>query len=187
MVNKAVEDLVTSNFGAEKWLEIKERAQVKEDIFLSNESYPDSLTYDLVGAASAVLGLAVRDVLIAFGEHWVLHTARNGYGHILEANGRTLPEFLINLPSLHARIAMIYPDLQPPRFSCSDITDKSLMLHYISDRPGLTDFVIGILQGLGKMFNTPVVVQISERKTDGADHDVFQVCWESTAHDESPA
>ena len=177
MVNKAVEDLVVSNFGMEKWLAIKEKAGVDVDIFLSNESYPDKLTYDLVGAASEVLGLAARDVLIAFGEHWVLNTARQGYGSMLEANGRTLSEFLINLPSFHTRVAMIFPDLQPPRFNCSEVTENSLLLHYHSHRPGLTDFVIGLLQGLGKMFDTPVVIEVIQRKADGTDHDQFRVTW----------
>ena len=177
MVNKAVEDLVVSNFGMEKWLAIKEKAGVDVDIFLSNESYPDKLTYDLVGAASEVLGLAASEVLTAFGEHWVLNTARQGYGSMLEANGRTLPEFLINLPSLHTRVAMIFPDLQPPRFNCSEVTENSLLLHYHSHWPGLTDFVIGLLQGLGKMFDTPVVIEVVQRKADGTDHDQFRVTW----------
>jgi len=177
MVNKAIQDLVISNFGEEKWIAIKEKAGVEEDIFLSNESYPDAMTYDLVGAASEVLGVAARDVLVAFGEHWILVTAKQGYGSMLEANGRTLSEFLINLPSFHARVAMIFPNLQPPRFSCTDVTENSLVLHYYSHRPGLTDFVVGLLQGLGKMFNSPADVEILQRKAEGSDHDTFLVRW----------
>ena len=181
MVNRAAENLVVSNFGEEKWLAIKEKAGVEVDVFLSNESYPDKMTYDLVGAASEVLGVAARDVLISFGEHWVLKTARQEYGSMLEANGRTLPEFLNNLEFLHTRVAMIFPDLQPPRFNCTDLMENSLRLHYYSHRPGLTDFVVGLLQGLGKMFGTPADVEITERKAEGADHDVFLVRWATPA------
>jgi hypothetical protein len=177
MVNKAVKDLVVSHFGVEKWLAIKDKAGVEEDVFLSNEGYPDELTYDLVAAASEVLGVPPRDILIAFGEYWVLHTARQGYGNMLEANGRNLPEFLVNLPSLHTRVAMIFPDLQPPRFFCAEVSAASLRLHYESHRPGLTDFVVGLLRGLGKMFNTPVGIHPIELKSAGADHDVFLVSW----------
>jgi hypothetical protein len=181
MVNKAIEDLVISNFGADKWQTIKEKAGVEEDVFLSNESYPDKVTYDLVGAASEVIGLPARDILIAFGEHWVLNTARQGYGSMLEANGKTLSEFLINLPSFHTRVAMIFPNLQPPRFNCTEVTENSLLLHYHSHRPGLTDFVTGLLQGLGKMFDTPAEIETIERKADGADHDVFLVRWSASS------
>ena len=65
MVNKAVQDLVVSNFGDEKWQAIKAKAGVEDDVFLSNEGYPDKVTYDLVGAASGVLGMPARDILIA--------------------------------------------------------------------------------------------------------------------------
>ena len=181
MVNKAVADLVIRNFGAEKWQEIKVKAGLEDEVFLSNESYPDKVTYDLVSAASEVLGLPAKDILIAFGEHWVLNTAREGYGSMLEANGRTLPEFLLNLPSFHTRVAMIFPNLQPPRSNCSDVTDESLLLHYHSHRPGLTDFVVGLLQGLGKMFGTPVEIRTTELKSAGADHDVFLVTWKTPA------
>lgn len=179
MVNKAIEDLVVTRFSLEDWNAVKTRAGVEDDIFLSNESYPDSMTYDLVAAASEVLGMPVRDVLVAFGEHWVLVTGKQGYGSMMEASGRTLPEFLINLPTFHTRVAMIFPDLQPPRFACSDVTDDSLVLHYHSHRPGLTDFVVGLLQGLGKMFSTPVGVEVVSRKSEGADHDEFRVNWAS--------
>lgn len=187
MVNKAVEDLITDRFGLDKWLAVKERAGVDVDVFLSIEGYPDAITYDLISAASEVLGIAARDILISFGEYWILHTARHGYGHMLEANGRTLPEFLKNLPSLHARVAMIFPDLKPPRFTCSEITEHSMKLHYHSHRPGLTDFVTGLIQGLGNMFKTQVFIEITERKDEGADHDVFLVKWNLESHDESSA
>lgn len=179
MVNKAVEDLVVTGFGQESWNAIKLRAGVEDDVFLSNESYPDSLTYDLVEAASEVLGMEAREVLVAFGEHWVLVTGKQGYGSMMEAGGRTLPEFLINLPTFHTRVAMIFPNLQPPRFSCTDVTENSLVLHYHSHRPGLTYFVVGLLQGLGKMFLSPTSVEVTRRKSDGADHDEFLVSWTS--------
>jgi hypothetical protein len=72
---------------------------------------------------------------------------------------------------------MIFSNLQPPRFSCTDVKDCELMLHYHSHRPGLTDFVIGLLHGLGKLFGTPVEVTVVELKSEGADHDVFNVRW----------
>lgn len=181
LVNKAVEDLVVSNFGEEKWQAIKARAGVEEEVFISNEGYPDEMTYSLVGAAVEVLGLPAEQVLIAFGEHWVLKTAAQSYGPMMRSGGRTLKEFLVNLPNFHTRVAMVYPKLEPPRFSCSDVTDESLKLHYYTRRPGLTAFVIGLVQGLGKMFSTPCSATVVERRDAGADHDVFEVRWTPAA------
>ena len=57
------------------------------DVFVSNEGYPDGMTYDLVGAASSVLALPAPEVLEAFGRHWVIHTAQEGYGDLMAAGG----------------------------------------------------------------------------------------------------
>ncbi len=177
MVNKAVEDMVRLHHGEAVWEDIKNRAGVDVEVFISNESYPDDITYKLVGAASEALCLPADQILVGFGEHWILHTAHEGYGGLMRAAGSSLPEFLRNLPNFHSRVSMIFPDLSPPRFQCLDITQDSLKLHYFSHRPGLAPFVVGLMQGLGKMFRTPVTVRQLEFKRLGADHDIFDVTW----------
>jgi hypothetical protein len=99
----------------------------------------------------------------------------------MRAGGDNLPDFLRNLPNFHTRVGMVFPNLQPPRFHCTDITGRSLKLHYFSHREGLAPFVVGLMQGLGKMFQTPVTVQLVEAKAEGGDHDVFEVTWEQAA------
>ena len=178
MVNKAVEDMVCMHHGEAAWEEIKARAGVDVDAFMSNEPYPDDITYRLVGAASEKLGLPADQVLEAFGEHWVLHTAMEGYGGLMKSAGRSLPEFLANLPNFHARVALVFPKLQPPRFECADVTGQSLKLHYFTHRPGLSSFVVGLMRGLGKMFGTPVTVRLLQSREEGADHEIFDVSWQ---------
>jgi hypothetical protein len=68
IVNKAIEDLIVSNFGEDKWLEIKERSGVDIDFFISNEPYDDEITFKLAIAAGEVMNLSVGQVLEAFGE-----------------------------------------------------------------------------------------------------------------------
>lgn len=177
MVNKAVEDMVVMHHGEAVWEQIKAKAAVDVEVFMSNEAYPDEITYNLVAAASELLKTPAEQILHGFGEHWVLHTAQEGYGGLMKAAGKTLPEFLKNLPNFHSRVSMIFPRLQPPRFQCAEITDRSLKLHYFSHRQGLAPFVVGLMSGLGKMFNTPVTVRLVEARAEGADHDVFDVTW----------
>jgi hypothetical protein len=182
MVNKAVEDMVVLHYGETAWEQIRTQAGVEVDVFMSNESYSDDITYNLIRAASQVLQLPAEQILIKFGEHWVLHTAQEGYGGLMNAAGRTLPEFMRNLPNFHSRMTMIFPKLQPPHFECTEITNQSLNLHYFSQRQGLAPFVVGLMQGLGKKFNTPVTVRQSAAKDLGADHDIFELTWTKT-HD----
>ena len=177
LVNKAIEDLVVSQFGEEKWQLIKQKAGVDIDVFISNEGYPDDITYQLVGAAAEVLGTTTREILIAFGEHWVLKTASDSYGAMMRSGGTSLKDFLIYLPKLHNRVQMIYPNLEPPRFECHDVRDTSMTLHYFTHRPGLTEFVVGLVQGLGKLYQTPATATATALKTEGADHDIFAIHW----------
>ena len=178
MVNKAVEEMVCAAHGEPMWEKVKERAGVDVDVFISNEAYPDEMTRKLVEATSELTGTPPAQVLEAFGEHWVLKTARDGYGELLDTAGKNLREFLMNLPDFHARVSMIFPELQPPGFKVSDVTDRSVRLHYFTRRDGLTPFVIGLLKGLGKMFGTPVrSVTLTSSRDQGADHDIFQIEW----------
>lgn len=171
LVNKAVVDLVVTKFGQATWDAIKKKAEVDIDVFVSMDGYPDDVTYRLVGAASDVLKIPPEKVLEAFGEYWVLYTAQEGYGPMLDAAGKTLREFLENLDALHARVALTMPELRPPRFRLVPVDDKTMLLEYHSTRQGLAPMVVGLLKGLSVRFNTPVDVTHASR--DG--HEEFTI------------
>lgn len=175
LVNKAVQDLVVTQFGADKWREIKQKAGVGVAAFVSMDPYPDQVTYGLVAAASEVLDLPPEKVLEAFGEYWTVYTAREGYGEMLSLAGKSFVEFLQNLDSLHARVGLSFPQLTPPSFRCSDVTDGSLRLHYYSSRRGLAPLVVGLIRGVGRLFDTSVEVALDKAREDGHDHDEFLV------------
>lgn len=182
MVNRAIEDLVCERFGRDAWESICEAAGVEDSIFIANESYPDEVTYKLVGAASRALGVGAGDVLELFGEHWIRHTAAEGYGGLLEATGDTLEEFLENLPDFHSRVMLLFPGLRPPRFETETVEDGVIRVRYWSEREGLAPFVTGLLRGLGELHDTAVEVEHAvPRGEDDHDHDVFHVRWTERA------
>lgn len=171
LVNKAVVDLVVSKFGQDTWNAIKKKAEVDVDVFVSMDGYPDDITYRLVGAASDVLKIPPEAVLEAFGEYWVLYTAQEGYGPMLDASGKSLREFLENLDALHARVALTMPELKPPRFRLVPVDDSTMTLEYHSTRQGLAPMVVGLLKGLSIRFATPIDVTHARRD----DHDEFTI------------
>lgn len=177
IVNKAIQGLVTEKFGEEAWQKVKADSGVNHDLFLSNEPYPDEDTYSLATSASKVLNMELEDVLIAFGEYWVLKTGQQSYGALMKAGGNNLKEFMINLPNFHNRVLLIYPNLQMPEFKMTDVQDRSLHCHYYSKRPGLQYFVVGLLHGLGKMFNEKVDIKIIQSRDYGFDHEIFLMRW----------
>ncbi len=87
MVNRAIEEMVCAQYGEQSWAQIAARAAIDVDVFVSNEGYPDEMTYALVDAASQVLDVPATQMLEEFGRYWVLHTARTGYGDLLAAGG----------------------------------------------------------------------------------------------------
>jgi hypothetical protein len=175
LVNKAIQDMVCTRFGEDTWQKIKQTAEIDIDIFISMEGYPDDITHRLVKAASKILNLSSADIMQAFGEYWVQYTAQEGYGEMMDITGDTLPEFLENLDTLHARVGISFPHLQPPSFECTDVEEHSLNLHYHSDREGLSPMVIGLVRGLGTRFETEVNVVQTQSRENGADHDEFLV------------
>lgn len=178
LVNRAVEGLVCARHGADAWRRIKGRAGVREEVFVSSAQYPDTLTYELVAAASAELGVSADDILIEFGEYWVREIAAQSYGPLFEAAGRDLGSFIDHLPHFHTRVGLILPALRPPRFAVSERRARSLRLHYLSDREGLAPFVRGLIQGLSAQFATPV--EIHELPVNAQEPDeraVFALSW----------
>jgi len=175
IINKSIEELVTEQFGADKWELVKEESKIKEEYFISTEAYDDQITFDLASAIATVLEIPLSAVLIAFGEWWILKTGKEKYGSLMESGGHSLKEFLINLPAFHTRVMLMYPKLTPPEFKISNIEDKSMHVHYYSQRQGLKDFVVGLLQGLSKLFNTETRIELLLSRDNGHDHEVFKV------------
>lgn len=179
MINKAMEEMVVKHHGEKVWDRIKREAKLEVEVFISTDPYDDRITYDLVAAAARVLEVEVDELLVDFGEHWILVTALQGYGGLMHAAGTNLVDFLEHLPHFHDRVRMVLPHLRPPRFELSGVDrERGMMdLHYFSERPGLAYFVVGLMQGLGKMFKTPVSCKRIGSKGSEGDPEVFRVEW----------
>ena len=173
LVNRAIEGLVLEKFGQDAWRRICKRAQLGQPNFVAMEAYDDAITYGLVAAASAELGMKPEAILEAFGEYWTQYTIEEGYGNLLSMMGNTLEEFLENLDSMHARVGGTMPQLVPPSFEREPQPDGSSILHYRSDREGLAPMVLGLLKGLAKRFGVRLEVRQLEPAAPG--HERFLV------------
>ena len=176
IINTAVEQLIVENYGNDTWLEIKKKAGVAEEQFVNMQPYDDKITYAMVGAAAEVLRLEAAEVLEKFGEYWILHTAKEGYGNLLDMGGNNLPDFLKNLNTLHFKVGSLMPNLVPPSFEVLELTSNSLLLVYTTKRIGLAPMVVGLIKGLGIRFNTPCnVLYLSDSSKEFSHH--FKVSW----------
>ncbi|MCH2136416.1 MAG: heme NO-binding domain-containing protein [Phycisphaerales bacterium] len=149
LINIAIRDLVTSQFGQQQWGSILARAEVDDEHFLRMKAGDDAATYAFVGAASEELDSA----------------------------GKTLPEFLQNRDQLHTRVGMTNPDLRPQKCSCKEITEERPVPHCRSSRPGLHDLVIGLLGGLRNRFKVAAEAKQLASKDDEGNSSTFHVSW----------
>ena len=86
---------VLDNFGTDKWESIKQHSGVDTDFLLSNETYDDEITFKLAISVSHVMNIPIEDILITFGEYWILKTGKEKYGNLMQAGGKNLKEFLV--------------------------------------------------------------------------------------------
>lgn len=179
IINKSIEDLVISNYGSEKWNVILEKSGIEQNYFISSEPYDDEVTFKLANAIATEMNMSLGSVLLNFGEWWVIKTTTEKYSGLMESGGSTLKEFLINLPLFHNRVMLLFPKLTPPEFKISDIKDNSLHLHYFSKREGLQEFVRGLIQGLGLLFETKVEIELLKTRQKGDSNEVFKISWPS--------
>jgi hypothetical protein len=177
IINKSIEELVTEKFGENKWNEVKKVSEIDIDFFISNEPYDDAITYDLAIGISKVMNISLDAVLFTFGEWWILDTTKKKYGGLLKSGGASLKEFLVNLPQFHNHIMLMYPKLTPPEFKVSDINENNIVVHYLSKRPGLQEFVRGLFSGLGKLYKTNVTIELLQSRNEGSDHESFKISW----------
>ena len=175
LINNSLRDMIQQQFGEDKWQEVLAASGVPEDSFLSMRRYDDETTYALAGAASEVLGAPVDACLEMFGQHWVLETASKSYGMLLDAAGRDMIAFLRNMNNLHDRITSTFLDYIPPEFHVEE-DGAGYKIHYVSQRKGLNAFVVGLLKGLGKRFDTELLIlDQTELAVEKGTHTIFKI------------
>jgi len=159
LVNQAIRDLVIKTAGEQAWQTIRLHAGLQADTFVAMESYPDELTYRLVGSVCQALKMEPSAVLRAFGKHWIQYTAVEGYGALMDMFGSDYFEALTNINQLHARIGLSMPALSAPRFNIRRETATRCVVEYISHRQGLAPMMLGLLEGLAEKHQVTVAIE----------------------------
>lgn len=175
LINRAIEELVTNRAGRSGWAAVRERAAMGAVVFASMRPYPDRMTYDLVEAASEALNCTPCEVLRTLGHQWIQFATKEGFGSLLVTGGHDLRDFLLHLDSLHARLGLAMPGLRPPSFLVEEQHDGVLHVQYYSQREGLAPMVVGLLEALGDLFETPIDVSQVRERTQPDDCDIFAI------------
>ncbi len=174
LVNRFLKDKIVEFYGKEIWEKTDEKISEDVNFFIGMEQYPDDITYNIVGAVCEVKGIPAPEFLETAGRQWVPYTADSDFGTYY-AMAEDLFAFLKKLNSIHSAMRTSIPELRPPVFNIVECDDKEMRLQYVSERPGLTTFVAGVLTGLGKHYGQEIDIEITAQKQNGADYDEYLI------------
>lgn len=97
MVNQGVQSFITKNFGQADWLDICDRAGVSDTQFEGMLTYPDEVTYKLVGAICEKYDMSAEDALENFGAYWIDFSRTTSVGKLIRFGGQELADLLDSL------------------------------------------------------------------------------------------
>ncbi len=155
----AIRDLVVEHFGQEKWYDILDGAGLPVGkTFSVGENIPDETVLAILNSMSRHLNMTPEELADAFGEYWVTVYTRKVYKPYYRGitNAR---EFLLKMDEIHRRVTTNIPEARPPRFSYQWEGPNTLIMTYKSHR-GLMGIFLGALKGVGKLFNTPLEIEV---------------------------
>ena len=159
IVNQAIVAFMERRLGTAGAQEAREAAGFTSD-FLSMDQYPDEMSVGLVAATSERLGIDAAKVLEEIGEYWVEFARASAFGDQLTLSANSFREALEGLDDMHVRMSHDFAGYEPPSFRVEAIDASKLRLHYRSVRNGLAPLASGIVQGLAKLFDEEVDVEL---------------------------
>ena len=154
---KCLEELVCTQFGQDKWEKSLEDAGLKKDTaFYTHMDVDDGAIMKVVGAVCDNLNITLPQAADAFGDYWVNTYSQTIYHTFYERN-KTAKELILDMDNVHVAMTKTIENAHPPRFEYEWKDDKTLIVHYKSDRV-LVDFAIGLTRGVGKYYNEDLTV-----------------------------
>src|SRR6185369_5256138 len=92
LVNKAIKEFVTINYGHEMWDETYKELELSDSQFLSLENIPDQVTFQLLNKVCDKSGLSMDEMAEQIGNYFLSFAADEGFDDLFELAGDNLPE-----------------------------------------------------------------------------------------------
>jgi len=162
----SIRDLVVDKFGEERWKEVLRRADLPvTTVFPVTGNVPDETVLKIIGSICDVFNLTSKEVAEAFGEYWVTVYMPKVYKPYYRGIN-TARDFLLKMDEIHRKVTENISDAHPPRFDYKWKDRNTLIMKYKSQR-GLIDIFIGLINGVGKFYETPLDVnKISDNEVE---------------------
>jgi predicted hydrocarbon binding protein len=161
-----LEKFVTQHHGASTWSEILNRAGLRNKIYLTSATYPDSEVVAIVTAASKLSGTPPAELLENFGAALVPGLVQV-YGRLIKRGWRALDLIERTEETMHSVVRRQNPGAEPPRLRCTRVSPNEVLVTYTSERK-LCAVAKGIIRGIAAHFQEPIVIRERECMLKGA-------------------
>ena len=126
-------------------------------VYTAVGTYDSAEMVALVNRLSALTGVPVPDLLMAFGQH-LFGRFTEWFPAFFEGI-RSAPDFLVRVDGfVHVEVRKLYPEAELPVFRCERPTQDRLEMTYRSRRK-LPDLAEGLIRACYGHFGQPVVVE----------------------------
>lgn len=165
LVNRAIKEAAEGLLGPDRWPRVRDHIDWDVETFVGLDSYDDRITHAMVEATSDMADVPNETILEAAGERFLTVVVPEAFGNLSDSLGTNLSEALENLDSLHTRMSLSLPNVDPPMFDYEQLTDDTHVLTYDSSRLFLVPFVCGVVRALAHHFGLEATIDVAEPTT----------------------
>jgi hypothetical protein len=137
--------------------------------------FDDQMGILIVNTLSTIINIEPHILLNQMGVFFIQKTIQEKYGNIIFAGGLSLEEFINNLPKFHSKMLSLLQNTDPPDLVVERIEANKILLHYYSNRTGMIEFLIGILEGVAQIYKTPIALKKQDNKDLHKHHDIIEI------------
>lgn len=170
-----LESLIVEKFGDETMEEIYDEAEFSTDVppFVGPETYPDADLFAMVALLSKKSGLAVDDLIYAFGRY-MFPILADKYPGFLEGIESPV-EFLETVNDvIHVEVKKLFEGAMPPMVVIEEAKRDRATLRYSSERK-LCRLAEGLLDGVADHFGQRVSYSHRQCMLEGAETCVLDI------------
>ena len=176
IVFNLLEETITEEFGLGAWDNLLDIAGL-DGAYTSLGSYPDGEIFNLVAAASTVLGKTQAEILRWFGRRAMPYLAQR-YPAFFEAQ-QTGRDFILSVNHIiHPEVRKLYAGAGCPHFHFREPSVDTLIIGYQSPRK-LCDLAHGFIEGAADRYGEQVTVEHLACMNRGDHNCQIAVAWVS--------
>ncbi len=159
MVNRSIEHFLRANYGDGIWHQVATDAGVDTGGFNGLTKYPESVTAQLLRAASAQLDKTSFELLEDVGA-WLVQL--ESLRRLLRFSGSSFDDFVFALEELPGRVAMVLPGLPFKPITVSRKGDNRYLISGTDWQRGLPWIVAGALRGMADDYGVLALIDATD-------------------------